>query len=165
MTLLRLEPRDDADDLRSRLHPVFLGQGAARLGVVVAGQVDAVVDATDGRPGPAFLLELGLDHRRDRDQLVHVRCEDAQHVPVFLGSDPAGVNGRDDVRPSVADLAKGDRRARPDELGPVHVVMQDVGSGIDQVCRQRADGDRVVRLVDDEDVEARPLHLADGTPW
>ena len=117
-----------------------------------------------GAAGPAFLLELGLDHRRDCDQLVHLRCEDAQHVPVLLGPDPAGVDGRDDVRPSVADLAEGDRRARPDELGPVHVVVQDVGSGIDQVGGQRADGDRVVRLVDDEDVEARPLHLADCTP-
>ncbi len=40
-------------------------------------------------------LELVLDHRRHRDQLVHVRRQVAQHVAILLGPDAAGVDGRD----------------------------------------------------------------------
>ena len=51
-----------------------------------------------------------------------------------------------------------------DRLGAVHVGVDDVGADLGQVRRQRADGDRVVGLVDDQDVDAGALELADGTP-
>ena len=51
VALLGLEPGDDADDLRAGLHAVLLGQRAARLLVVVALEVDAVVDEADRDDG------------------------------------------------------------------------------------------------------------------
>src|SRR6185295_697892 len=67
VALLRLEPGDDANDLRARLHPVFLGQRAARLLVVVALEVDPVVDQSDGRAGSMLGGDLALDRLRDGD--------------------------------------------------------------------------------------------------
>ena len=49
-----------------------------------------------------------------------------------------------------------------DGLGAVHVGVDDVRPDLGQVRRQRADGDRVVGLVDDEDRDAGALELADG---
>src|SRR5437870_12297189 len=43
VTFLGLEPRDDADDLRTGLHPIFIAERAARLLVVVSIEIDAVV--------------------------------------------------------------------------------------------------------------------------
>ena len=51
-----------------------------------------------------------------------------------------------------------------DRLGAVHVGVDDVGPDLGQVRGQGADGDRVVRLVDDEDGDAGALELAHGTP-
>ena len=164
VALLRLEPGDDADELRARLHAVFLGQRAARLLVVVARQVDAVVDAPDRRGRASFVDELALDHLGDRDELVDVRRQLAQELAVLLGADAARVDGRDDVRPALADLGEGHRCAGADGLGPEHVVVDDLRALLGEVRGQRADGDRVVRLVDDEHREARLLELADGTP-
>ena len=81
MALLGLESRDDADDLRARLHAVFLGQRAARLLVVVAVEVDAVVDEPDRDGRPLLVDELVLDRARDGDQPVHVRRQVAQELP------------------------------------------------------------------------------------
>ena len=114
---------------------------------------------TTSRPSS---LELALDRARDRDQLVHLRRELGEERLVLGRADPARVDGRDDVRPALAGLAEGDDRAGPDDLGPVHVGVDDVGADLGEVRRERADRDRVVRLVDDEDRDAGPLELADG---
>ena len=63
------------------------------------------------------------------------------------------MDGRHDVRSTVAHLRESDRRSRPDQLGAVHVVMQDVGPDVDEMRGERADRDRIVGLVDDEDIE------------
>jgi hypothetical protein len=73
------------------------------------------------------------------------------------------MDGRDDVRAAMADLAEGDRGSSTDQLGSIHVVVDDIRPDIDQVRSQRTHGDRIVRLVDDEHVETRALHLADRT--
>ncbi len=52
----------------------------------------------------------------------------------------------------------------PTSLGSVHVVVDDIRPDVDQVGSQRADGDRIVGLVDLEHIETRALHLADGAP-
>ena len=156
VALLRLEPGDDADDLRAGLHAVLLGQRAARLLVVVARQVDAVVDEPDRRAGAALVVDLALDHPRHGDELVHVRGQVAQRLAILLRADPAGVHGRDDVRLAMADLAEGDDRPGGDGLGPEHVGVDDVGADLGQVRGQGADGDGVVRLVDDAGPRSRP---------
>ena len=51
-----------------------------------------------------------------------------------------------------------------DGLGAVHVVVDDVGADLGEVGGQRADRDRVVGLVDDEDRDPGALELADGAP-
>ncbi len=157
MALLRLQPGHDADDLRAGLHPVLVGQRAARLLVVVALEVDAVVDEVHRDDVPALLLELALDRAGDRDEPVHVRGQPGEQRLVVARADPAGVDRRHEVRPAVADLAEGHDGARPDRVGAVHVGVEDVGAHLGQVRRQRADRDRVVDLVDDEDRDAGPL--------
>ena len=66
VALLQLQPADDADDRRRRLHAVLLAQRAARLLVVVAVEVDAVVDERPRRRRPALLDDLAVDRVRDR---------------------------------------------------------------------------------------------------
>ena len=70
MALLRLEPGHHADDLRTRLHPVLLGQRAAGLLVVVPIQVDPVVDEADrhSRPLLVRLVEAPTDVDNDYGQ-------------------------------------------------------------------------------------------------
>ena len=60
------------------------------------------------------------------------------------------------------DLREGHRGAGPDRLRPEHVVVDDVRPNLGQVGGQGAHGDRVVRLVDDQDVETGLLELAGG---
>ena len=86
----------------------------------------------------------------------------AQERLVLGGADPAGVDGRDQVRPAVADLGEGQDRSGRDGLGAVHVGVDDVGPDLGQVRGERADGDRVVGIVDDEDRDRRALELAHG---
>ena len=69
---------------------------------------------------------------------------------------------RDQVRAALASLAQRDHRARGDRLGAVHVGVDDVGADLREVSRQRADGDRVIRVLDDQHGDPRPLELADG---
>ena len=67
------------------------------------------------------------------------------------------MDGRHDVWPMVARCAEDDRRLRPDDVGAIHMGMDDIGSDVDEVGDERGDGDGVVRLVDDADVEAFSL--------
>ena len=164
MALLGLQPGDDTDDLRAGFHAVLVGERAARLLVVVPVEVHAVVDERDRGRVAALVEELAFDGPRDRDELVHVRRELAQDVLVRLVPDAAGVDRADEVRPAMADLLEGQDGPRGDGLGAVHVGVDDVRPDLAQVRGQRADGDRVVHLVDDEDGDAGPLELADGTP-
>ena len=164
VALLRLEPRDDPDDLRAGLHPVLLGQRAARLLVVVALEVDAVVDEADrdvSRPSSTSLCSIA---RETAISWSNVRRQLAQRLPVLVGADAARVDGRHEVRPALAGLAEGEDRPGRDGLGAVHVGVDDVGADLGQVRGQRADRDRVVGLVDDEDRDAGALELADGAP-
>src|SRR6185369_7334101 len=75
VALLRLEPRDDADDLGPRLHPVFLGERAARLLVVVALEVDAVIDQADRDGGATLVDQLRLAGLGDGDEPIEVWCQ------------------------------------------------------------------------------------------
>ena len=110
----------------------------------------------------ALVLELLDDRARDGDQAVDPRRQQAQDPAVLLGADPARVDGRHDVRAGPADLAQGDRRARPDQLGPVHVVVDDLRPELGQERRHGPRGDGVVGLVDDRDRDPVPLELADA---
>jgi len=74
------------------------------------------------------------------------------------------MHGGHDVRPTMPDLTERDGRARPDELGAIHVVVDHIRPDVDKMRREGTGGDRVVVLVDDQDVEPRTLQLADGTP-
>ena len=146
VALLGLQPRDDADDLRARLHPVFLGERAARLLVVVALEVDAVVDEADrdasSRPSSSSLVSLAFE---TAISWSNVRRQLEQGRPVRLGADPARVGRRDQVRPPLAGLAERDDRPCRHRLGAVHVGVDDVGADLGQVGRERTDGDRVIR--------------------
>ena len=163
MALLRLQPRDDPDDLRAGLHAVLLGQRAARLLVVVALEVDAVVDEADrdDRRGPRrwSLASLAFETAMSWS---NCGVSSSSACAVRLGPDAARMGGGDEVRPALAGLAEGDDRARRDGLGAVHVGVDDVGPDLGQVGRQGPDRDRVVGLLDDEDRDAGPLELADG---
>jgi hypothetical protein len=88
MPLLGLETGDDANDLRARLHAVLVPQRAARLLVLVALQVDAVVDEADRSQGPSLLDDLLLHRARHGDELVHVRREPAQLLAILRGTNP-----------------------------------------------------------------------------
>src|SRR4051794_34955706 len=56
------------------------------------------------------------------------------------------------------------RGLRPDDLGPVHVVVDDVGPRGPKMRGDRLGRGLVVGLVDDADREARPLEAADRAP-
>ena len=153
------------DDLRAGLHAVLLGERAARLLVVVALEVHAVVDEADrdASPGPrrSSLASIAL---RDRDELVDRRASARSSAArSSLGADPARVDRR---RRGTAAAGRASPSAmtarRADDLGAVHVGVDDVGADLGQVRRQGADRDRVVGLVDDEDRDAGALELADG---
>ena len=108
--------------------------------------------------------ELALDRPGDRDQPVHVRRQLAQVLRsscerIRLEWTVATRYGR---RCPASPSAMTARVA--DDLGPVHVGVDHVGAHLGQMGRQRADGDRIVRLVDDEDRDAGLLQLAHGTP-
>jgi hypothetical protein len=60
------------------------------------------------------------------------------------------------------DLAERDRGARSDELGAIHVVVDDIRPDRREVRGEGADGDGVVRILDDHDRNARALQLPDG---
>ncbi len=164
MALLRLEPGDDPDDRGVLRQPVLLAQRAARVLVVVALEVHAVVDERDRGRVAALVAELLDDRTGDRDDPVHPRGQAVQDRPVLVRADPARMDGRDDVRSRTPDLAERDRRPRPDELGAVHVVVDDLRPKVAHQGGQRAGRDRVVRLVDDRDRDAVALELADGAP-
>ena len=61
------------------------------------------------------------------------------------------MDGPDDERARPAGLGEGERRARAHELGPVHVVVDDLGPEVGQQRGHRTDRDGVVGLVDDVD--------------
>src|SRR5438034_75165 len=65
--LLGLKASDHPDQLRARLHAVFLGQRAARFLPLVSVKVDSVVDQLHRGSDSAFLGDLALDGLRYRD--------------------------------------------------------------------------------------------------
>ncbi len=74
------------------------------------------------------------------------------------------MDGRDDIWPAMPDLPERDRGPSPDELGTVHVGVEDVGADIDQVRGQGRDRGGIVRLVDDENVKPGALQFPDCAP-
>ena len=146
------------------LHPVLVAQRAARLLVVVAVEVHAVVDERARRGRAALVDDLPVDRVRDDDQVVHRGRERADRVLVLVGADAGRVDRRDDPRPAVAGLAQRDRRLRAHELRAVHVVVDDVRADVREVRGEDPRRDRVVVLVDDRHVDARALELAHGRP-
>ena len=79
-----------------------------------------------------------------------------QRVAVLLGADAARVDGATTYgRRWPASPRAMTARVR-DGLGAVHVGVDDVGPDLGQVGGQRADRDRVVGVVDDEDRRRRP---------
>ena len=162
MALLQLEAPHHAHDLGVGVHAVLLAERAAGLLVVVALEVDAVVDQADRRPVPALGDQLLLDRVRHGDEVVDLRREAAELRLVLGGADARRVDGGDHPRPPVAGVAQRDRRLRAHDLGAVHVVVDDVRAHVGQVGGQGGGGDGVVGVVDDGDVDARALELADG---
>ena len=156
MSLLRLEPRDHAEQRGRRRDPIFATQRARPHRPAEPRQVDPVRD--DREPGA--VPTLGVDLARDRlgrnDQPVHRRGERRQEPDVVVGSDARRVDGRHDHRG-----AGGDRRPRPDHLGAEHVRVDEVDLLAPQPGHELADGDLVIGLVEhlDRDAErAEALH-------
>ena len=89
-----------------------------------AGQATALVD------------ELSLDRPRDRDELVHLRGQLPDEVAILGRPDARRVDGRHDERPRPARCGEGDRGARADDLGPEHVVVDDVRLDLGEVRRE-----------------------------
>ena len=102
MALLGLEPRDDANDLRTGLHPILIAERAARLLVVVSIEIDAVVDEPDRRPVAMLARDLVLDGIRDGDELIHLRGKRPQRLAVLRRTNPGRVDGRHNIRSMVA---------------------------------------------------------------
>ena len=102
-----------------------------------------------GAPARCSLGDLPLDRLRHRDQLVHVGCQAAQRLAVLGRPDSRRVDRRDDIRPLMAGVAERDRRLRPDDVGPIHVGVDDVGSDASEVGGEGRDRGGVVGLVDD----------------
>ena len=116
------------DDLRARLHPVLVAQRAARLLVVVALEVDAVVDQADRGAGPVLVGDLALDRlARPRSAGPSRGVSWRSSSRSSCGADPRRMDRRDDVRPAMAALAERHRGLRPDDVGAVHVGVDDVG--------------------------------------
>ncbi len=160
VALLGLESGDDTGDQRLGWHPVLLAERATRLLMVVALEIDPVVDEVDRRAGAELGVDLVLDRPADRDEGVHLRGQDPERLAIFGRADPRRVDRRDDPRPGTAGGREGEDGLRPDDLGPEHVVVDDVGRDGGEVRRERADRDGVVVLVDDRDRDADPLELA-----
>jgi hypothetical protein len=114
VALLGLEPGDDPDHPRSRLHAVLVAQVRGRLLVVVAPQVDAVVDQLDRRETRPLVGDLRDDRVRHRDQLVHLGREAAQRLAILRGPDARGVDRRHEVRPRFAGVGHREDRLRRD---------------------------------------------------
>ena len=148
MALLRLQPSDDADQRRALGEAVLLGQRATRLGVLVALEVDAVVDQLERHAGAALALELGDDRPTDRDQPIHRRRQPAQQRPIRRAPHAARVDGADHVRTRQAEPAELDRSARADQLGAVHVVVDDLRRPRAEQPHDSRQGCVVVRLID-----------------
>jgi hypothetical protein len=162
VALLRLEPGDDADDLRAGLHAVGLAQVAVRLHGVVAGEVDAVVDEPDRREAWPLVGDLRDDRIRDGDQLVDLRREAAQRLAVRGGPDAGRMDRRHEVRPRAARVPHREHGLRPDHVGAVHVGVDDVRPDRSEMGRQRGHGGRVVGLLDQRHREPGTLQLPDG---
>ena len=118
VALLGLQASHDADDRRASGDRVVLVERAARLLVVVALQVDAVVDQADRRAGAALVADLLLDRLRDDDQPIHQRRQLAQGLAVVGAADAARMDGRDHGRPAAALLSEQQRGPGADHLGP-----------------------------------------------
>ena len=104
----------------------------------------------------ALVGDLPVDRVRHDDEVVDRRRQAPQLLLVLVGADARRVDRRDDPRPPVAGLAERDRRLRAHDLGAVHVVVDDVRADVGEVGGERRGRDRVVGLVDDRDVDARP---------
>jgi len=96
VAFLRLESSDDAHDRGLGVDVVVLVERAAGLLVVVALQVDAVVDEADRRAPAPLIGDLLLDRLRDDDQAIHQRRELAKRFAILDAADAARVHGRDD---------------------------------------------------------------------
>jgi len=70
------------------------------------------------------------------------------------------MDGPDHVRPRAPRLRESQRRARPHQLRPVHVVVDDLGTDVGHERGHGPDGDRVVRLLEDVDGQAQAGDLA-----
>ena len=162
VALLQLQPADHADDRRRRLHAVLVAQRAARLLVVVADEVDAVVDERPRRRGPALGDDLAVDRVRDHDQVIDRGRQPLELLLVLARADARRVDGRDHPRAPVAGLADRDHRLGAHDLRAVHVVVDDVGADVDQVGGEDPGRDGVVGLVDHAHRDPEPLELAHG---
>jgi hypothetical protein len=88
MALLGSEARDDPDEERVVWQAVLLAQGAARLLVGVALEVDAVVDELDRRPDALLGVDLVHDGAADRDEPIHVERKAADLLAILDRADP-----------------------------------------------------------------------------
>ena len=163
----RVRSAEDREQLR-RLTPDM-----DRL-IAVSRAIEAKLE-DEGRIGlgtPVDLIYNGVDLERYDHQ--EPCCTLRDEYGMEPGSQIVGVVARLEPEkghptlfeawPAVPDLTERDGGAGADELGAVHVVVDDVRANVDEVRRESARGDRVVVLIDDEHVEARALQLADGTP-
>ncbi len=112
----------------SRAPSVLLGQRAARLLVVVAlrgrRRCRSGGPARRSRPSSTILRSIDL---RDRDQLVHLRAS-ARAGASRSSSERTRLEWTVETTygRAMAGLAERDRRPRPDDLGAVHVGVDDV---------------------------------------
>ena len=162
VALLRLESSHDAHDRGLGIDVVILVQRAAGLLMVVALQVDAVVDEADGRAPAPFVGDLLLDGLRDDDQTIHQRRELTECFAVLGAADAARMHRRNDHRAAAALLTEMEGGLGADDLGPEHVVVDDLGLEIAELLGQRQDGHPIVRLVDHRRFDARLLQPADA---
>ena len=140
--------------------PYSVVERAARLLLGVALEVDAVVDEVDRGADAALVIELADDRARDGDQAVHPRGEAAQELAILLGPDAARVDRADDERAGPTGRREGPRGLRAHDLGPVHVVVDDVGLDGGEVRRDGLDRRVVGHVVEDAHVHARALDAA-----
>ena len=161
VALLGFQPRHDPHEGAADGEAVLLGQRAAGLQLVVAGQVHAVVDELDRGTGATLPLDLGLDRTAHGDEAVHAGREGSDEIAVFRTAHPAGMDRRHDVWPGQTELADADRGPRAHDLRAVHVVVHDLRAAPAEVLDEAACHLFIRYLVQDRHGDARRRHAAD----